>query len=66
MYRPLSLAIRKEDDGLVIVDTDNDNQENAILLTLGHGNTDLPNSMIKEFAEHLVQLYNNQVNPKEK
>jgi len=59
-YAPETIALREEGGTLVIVDVENDAQENAILLTLGHPQTDLPDGMIREFAERLVQMYNNE------
>lgn len=57
-YYPKRIALRLEGADLVLVDIDNDYYENAIIFTIGHKNTDLPNNMINQFACSLVNKYN--------
>ena len=58
MYRANNISIRKEGDDWVIVDISNDHQENAILATLGHPETDYPERYLFQFAEQLVKVIN--------
>jgi hypothetical protein len=52
------ITIRKEGSDWVIVDKDNDHQENAILLTLGHPMTDFPDEYIMTFAAKIIHMWN--------
>lgn len=60
-FKAGKVSIRQEGHDLVIVDKNNDHQENAILLTVGHRLTDYPDEYLQKFAEDMVKLWNTQI-----
>ena len=59
LYRPIELKMEDTEKGFRIVDMDSEDYIMATVLEFNPLNSDFPEEMTKEFAQYLIECYNN-------